>query len=109
MEIAMTFTPQHTALIIHAIAAPVIFVIISFVYFNRYSFTSPFQTAYTFMAVVVLMDTLVIAKLILKSFEMFSSFIGTWLPFILIFMSTYLTGLIQQWRMKDKTRTLGSK
>jgi hypothetical protein len=32
--------------------------------------------------------------LILRSFEMFTSLLGTWIPFALIFASTYLTGLL---------------
>jgi hypothetical protein len=39
------------------------------------------------------MDIIVVALLINKSFEMFKSIIGTWIPFILIFTATYLTGL----------------
>jgi hypothetical protein len=30
--------------------------------------------------------------LINRSFEMFTSLLGTWIPFALIFFSTYLTG-----------------
>ena len=29
-----------------------------------------------------------------RSFEMFTSFVGTWLPFALIFGSTYITGVV---------------
>jgi hypothetical protein len=38
------------------------------------------------------MDFFVVAMLINRSFEMFTSFLGTWLPFTLIFASTYFTG-----------------
>jgi hypothetical protein len=38
----------------------------------------------------------VVALLINRSLEMFASLLGTWIPFALIFASTYLTGLIVQ-------------
>jgi len=39
------------------------------------------------------LGTFVVAVLINRSFEMFTSLLGTWIPFALIFLSTYLTGL----------------
>jgi hypothetical protein len=93
MGIGMAVAPLQTALIIHAIAAPVIFAVISWIYFTRFGFTPPLQAAAAFVAVVVFMDTSVVALLVQRSFEMFGSFIGTWLPFLLIFVSAYLTGL----------------
>ncbi len=47
-----------------------------------------------FVVFVILMDSILVAGLILKSFEMFTSIEGTWLPFVLIFASTYLIGLL---------------
>jgi hypothetical protein len=38
------------------------------------------------------MDFFVVAMLINRSFEMFASLLGTWLPFMLIFASSYLVG-----------------
>lgn len=93
MGIGMAAAPLQTALVIHAIAAPVIFAVISVIYFTRFGFTPPLQTAAAFVAVVIFMDVFVVALLVQRSFEMFRSFIGTWLPFILIFVSAYLTGL----------------
>jgi hypothetical protein len=29
---------------------------------------------------------------------MFKSILGTWIPFLLIFLSTYLTGIYVRWR-----------
>jgi hypothetical protein len=39
------------------------------------------------------MDVFVVALLIEGSFDMFKSVLGTWLPFLLIFLSTWWTGL----------------
>ena len=93
MGIGMSLTTLNNALIIHAIAAPVFFAGISLIYFRKFNYTTPLQTAFIFIAFVVAMDFFVVAMLINRSFEMFTSLLGTWIPFTLIFISTYLTGL----------------
>jgi len=93
MGIGMAVTSIENALIIHAIAAPIIFVAISLIYFKKFNYTTPLQTAIVFVSFVVFMDVFVVALLIEKSFEMFTNILGTWIPFVLIFISTYLTGL----------------
>lgn len=82
-----------TALILHAVAAPLIFAGISVAYFRFFGLTGAWSTAAAFLAIVVFMDTFVVAALIEHSFAMFASLLGTWLPFALIFTSTALTGL----------------
>ena len=93
MGIGMAVTSIENALIIHAIAAPIIFATISLIYFKKFNYTTPLQTAIIFVFFVVFMDVFVVALLIEKSFEMFTNILGTWVPFALIFISTYLTGL----------------
>jgi hypothetical protein len=95
MGIGMATTSEKTTLIIHAIAAPIIFGLVSFLYFKKFHYTSPIQTAIIFVSFVVLLDILIVALLIEKSFEMFASILGTWIPFMLSFVSTYLTGVFQ--------------
>jgi hypothetical protein len=63
------------------------------IYFHRFRYTAPLQTVFCFLGFVVLMDFFVVAMLINRSFEMFASPLGTWLPFALSFVSTYLTGI----------------
>jgi hypothetical protein len=92
--IGMGVTSMETTLILHAIGAPVIFGAIASIYFRAFNYTTPLQTAIVFVSVVVFMDFFVVALLIEKSFEMFASLIGTWMPWALIFASTYLTGLL---------------
>ncbi len=92
MGIGMAVTTLNNVLIIHAIAAPVFFAGISLIYFRRFNYTTPLQTALCFLAFVVAMDFFVVAMLINRSFDMFASLLGTWLPFALIFAATYLTG-----------------
>jgi hypothetical protein len=50
------------------------------------------QTAIIFTAFVILVDFFGVALLVYRSLEMFNGLLGTWIPFALIFASTYLTG-----------------
>lgn len=93
MGIGRAVTSISITLVIHAILAPLVFTIVSWVYYKRYYFTTPLQTAIIFVSMIIFLDIFVVALLIEKSFEMFSSIFGVWLPMVLIFFSIYLTGL----------------
>ena len=103
MGIGQAITSSQNALILHAILAPIFFMGVSLVYFKRYHFTSPIQTALIFTGFVMVVDFFVVALLMLRSLDMFASLLGTWIPFALIFTSTYLTGLFAERRAKLKT------
>jgi len=92
MFIGMSIWSMDTTLTVHAIGAPIIAAVVSLVYFKKFNYTSPLLTAVLFVGFVILVDFFLVAMIINKSFEMFQSFIGTWLPFILIFCATYITG-----------------
>ena len=92
MFIGTAVTTELIALIIHAIAAPIIFAVVSSFYFKKYDFTTPLETAALFVAFVVLMDFIVVGLLINRSLAMFGNVLGTWIPFVLIFIATYYTG-----------------
>ena len=92
MFIGTAVTSEFIALIIHAVAAPIIFAVVSSYYFKKYDLTTPLETAALFVAFVVLLDFVVVALLINKSLAMFGNVLGTWIPFVLIFISTYYTG-----------------
>jgi hypothetical protein len=55
------------------------FALLSLLYFRRFACTTPLQTA-------------VVAPVFEKSYAMFASPLGTWIPFALIFAATYVTG-----------------
>lgn len=93
MFIGMAVMDLQTTLILHAIGAPIIFSLISLFYFSKLNYTSPIRTATAFFFIVIIMDFFIVALLINRSFEMFLSPLGTWIPFAFIFLSTYLTGL----------------
>jgi hypothetical protein len=100
ISIGRQFMSMQATLVMHAIGAPLGFVLISLFYFKRFAFTSPLQTALLFVGVVIGMDVLVVAMLIEKSFAMFASALGTWLPLALIFSAAYLTGTFCKHREK---------
>jgi len=85
---------MQATLVMHAIGAPLGFVLISLLYFKKFAFTSPLQTALLFLAVIIGMDVFVVALIIEKSLAMFASPLGTWLPLALIFSATYFTGIL---------------
>jgi hypothetical protein len=90
--IGFQITSEQNTLIIHAIAVPFIFGIISRFYFKKFHHVSPMQLALIFLGFVLFMDLFLVAMIIQKNFAMFSSILGTWIPLILIFFSTYLAG-----------------
>jgi hypothetical protein len=94
MLTGMATMSMDSALIVHAIGAPIIFSLVSLVYFNRFNYTSPLSTALVFVSFVLVVDFFLIALVINRSLEMFTSLLGTWIPFALIFTSTYVTGLL---------------
>ncbi|HEU4421706.1 MAG TPA: hypothetical protein VFR67_04095 [Pilimelia sp.] len=92
--VGLAVTALQPALIAHAIGAPIYFTVVSAVYFTRFAYTAPLPTALTFTGFVVVVDFFLVALVILRSLDMFTSPLGTWIPFTLIFASTWLTGLV---------------
>lgn len=93
MGIGMATTSIENAPLIHAVGAPIFFTIVSLIYFKKFNYTTPLLTAFIFVSFVIAVDIFVVALFINKSLDMFASLLGTWIPFTLIFISTYLTGL----------------
>jgi len=102
MVIGMATMSIENALIVHAIGAPIFFTVISLVYFNKFNYTTPLQTALIFVSFVIVVDFFVVALMVNRSLEMFASLLGTWIPFALIFTSTYVTGLLTVRRSKQQ-------
>ena len=93
MGIGMATMTIGKTLIVHAIGAPIFFAVVSLNFFRKFNYTTPLQTAMIFVGFVIAVDFFVVALLINRSLEMFVSLLGTWIPFALIFASTYLTGV----------------
>lgn len=109
MVIGMATMSIDSALIVHAIGAPIFFTAISLIYFNKFNYTTPLQTALIFVSFVIVVDFFVVALLINRSLEMFASLLGTWIPFALIFTSTYVTGVLTLRRAEGQAVSLAGQ
>ena len=92
MMIGTAVASVDTALVVHAIAAPIFAGAVSWNYHRRFGYTTPLQSAITFVSFVIVVDFFFVAPVIERSLEMFASPVGTWIPFFLIFSATYLMG-----------------
>jgi hypothetical protein len=52
-------------------------VLVSLLYFKKFNYTTPLQTALIFVGFVIIVDFLVVALLINRSLAMFASLLGT--------------------------------
>lgn len=85
--------PPVDALLLHAMAVPIIFIYVSMHYFENYFYTTALQTAAIFTLTVMGMDFIVFGLLIDHTFSMFGSVLMTWIPFFMTFTATHMTGL----------------
>lgn len=93
MFIGMAVTTMSLTLTIHAIGAPIASALLAYRYYRKHGDLPPLQTAAFFVGTALFTDFFLVAMVIEKNFEMFTSFIGLWLPMILIFSAAYLTGI----------------
>ena len=92
MWIGMAVTSVETTLIIHLIGAPIVFGILAYVYHKKLGHIKPLLAAIILVGFVIVMDAGLVALFIEKSFDMFRNPIGTWIPFALIFLSSFFVG-----------------
>ena len=83
-----------TALVVHAVAAPVLFALVARHYFAARGAREPLPTATAFVAIVATLDLTVVALIARKGFAMFGSALGFWLPITLIFFVTLAVGTV---------------
>jgi hypothetical protein len=91
VAIGRRFFSMDTTLVVHAVGAPIGFALLTLLYQRKFAFTGPLQTAAIFLGIVVALDLVLVAPVFEKSFAMFASPLGTWIPFALIFLATYGT------------------
>jgi hypothetical protein len=92
MAVGMRLLPLQNALLLHLLAAPLIFALVSLSYLRKAPSSEPVLVAAGFTAFVMAMDFILVAWVIQKSFAMFRSTMGTWMPFAMIFISSWMTG-----------------
>ena len=94
MGVGMALMSLQSAMIVHAVLAPVFFTLLSIIYYKKFNYTTPLKTALVFLFFVVVVDFFIVALLVNHSLAMFTSALGTWVPFGLIFLSVYVTGMV---------------
>ncbi|HXV64110.1 MAG TPA: flavodoxin domain-containing protein [Vicinamibacteria bacterium] len=94
MGLLLGLVSLNAALVLHAIAAPLFFVAVAWSYFRAHGARDPLPTALGWTAIVAVLDLVIVAGAIEKSFSMFTSVAGVWLPLALIFSSSWATGEI---------------
>ncbi len=83
-----------TTLRVHLVAAPVIAFVVSAVHTLLAPDFDPVLRAVAITGLVVLLDAVVVAPLFERSYAMFRSFIGTWLPFVAIFLASWAADVV---------------
>jgi hypothetical protein len=102
----------NVALVIHAIAAPVLFGTVAWRYFRARGARNPLPTALAWTALVVTLDIVVVAGFVKRDLSIFERLLGTWLPFVLIFLATWATGALMTtlpWTREGPTRRPASQ
>jgi hypothetical protein len=94
MGALLATTSLGTALFAHALAAPAIFACVSASYFRHPGAWGPLRAAVLFAVIVGLLDLVIVANFIEHSLAMFQSFVGSWLPLLLILAATWVTGTL---------------
>ncbi len=75
---------MQSTLIVHAIVAPTVFLVLAWSYSRWFPAIRPIRVSGTMLSVVVSLDAFLVAPFIEHSYAMFGSWLGTWLPFVLI-------------------------
>lgn len=83
-----------TAIAIHLPVAPIFAFVAATIHAWLFPQFDPLTRAVVVIGIVVLLDGTVVAPLMERSFEMFRSAIGTWIPFALIFLAAWAAGLL---------------
>jgi hypothetical protein len=83
---------MDTTLLVHAVVAALAFGFLAWHYSGRYPETSALRVSVAMLGVVVGLDALVVAPFLERSYAMFRSVLGTWVPFALIFTASYIAG-----------------
>jgi hypothetical protein len=92
MGVGRAVTTMERTLVIHAAAVPVVFGALAWSYSRRAGHLGAIRTAALFTGTVIALDAGLVAPVFEHSYAMFRSVRGTWLPFGLIFLVTWIVG-----------------
>ena len=82
-----------TTLRVHLVAAPIFAFLVAAVHRLLAPEFDPLMRAAAITILVMLLDALIVAPLFERSYAMFRSAIGTWLPFLAIFAAAWFAGI----------------
>jgi hypothetical protein len=85
---------QETTLRVHLVIAPLLALLVAAVHKELAPAFDPLLRAASITIVVMLLDALVVAPFFERSYAMFRSLIGTWLPFVAIFAACWIAGAL---------------
>jgi Na+-transporting NADH:ubiquinone oxidoreductase subunit NqrD len=83
-----------TTLRIHLVVAPVVAFLVSTVHGLLVPEFDALLRAAVITGVVIVLDAVLVAPLFERSYAMFRSLIGTWIPFALIFLASWAAGIL---------------
>jgi len=83
----------ETTLCVHLVAAPIFAFLVAAAHRELAPAFDPLLRAAAITIVVMLLDALVVAPFFERSYAMFKSVIGTWLPFVAIFAAAWAAGV----------------
>ncbi len=78
---------------VHLVAAPIIAILVATVHRELAPEFDPQLRAAAITIIVMLLDALVVAPLFERSYAMFRSVVGTWLPFVAMFAAALAAGI----------------
>lgn len=92
---------MQTTLVVHAIVAPLAFGLLTWRHFNRFPGSHPGKVALGMFGIVVGLDALLVAPVFERSYDMFKSVLGTWIPFGSILAASYVAGRLAAARARS--------
>lgn len=94
MSIGRRLFSLDTTLRVHLVAAPAMAFLVSAIHTRIDPAFGAVSRAAVLTCLVVTLDLLVVAPFFERSFAMFRSLIGTWIPFALIFAASFAAGVL---------------
>jgi hypothetical protein len=94
MAIGRRIWTLDTTLYIHLLAAPMIAFALSAVHKLLAAGFSSLLRAMVMTGFVIILDAVVVAPVFERSYAMFGSLIGTWIPFAAIFLASLAAGML---------------
>ena len=92
MGVGRAVTTLEITLAAHLVGAPLGAAVAAWAFYRLDGGVAPVTVAATFVGTALVLDAVLVAPVFEKSFEMFGSVIGLWLPLALIFLAAWAAG-----------------